>query len=212
MKRNTLQYLGLAFLIGEVALLLLPTRSIAQAFSPNQAFLLGINIDESVAFGATGHLISVTPAGADAVDYTFMYGTSGDTKVAIDATFFGPTLNLSAYTRTDVNTEVLSGSATIQLFVQGSSPNFAFDTATGPGGQTPASGVLPLGLAFTDPNFTPGSVIRYGLQFFGNPDQTATVRISTIVPEPSALALCAMGLVSGLMFLRVRRPNYFEVF
>jgi hypothetical protein len=202
MKRNTLQYLRLVFVIVAAGLLLAPTPSMAQSFSPNQAFLLGINIDESAAFGGSGHLISVTADGANAVDYTFMYGTTGDTKVAIDATFFGPNLNLSAYTRTDVNTEVLSGSATVQLFVQGNSPAFAFDTATGPGGQTAASGVLPLGLAFTDPNFTPGSVIRYGLQFFGNADQTATVRISTIVPEPSLLALCAMGLVSGLMFLR----------
>jgi len=209
MKRITFQKPLAAVVCAAISSLLLTAiSSTAQVFIPNQAFLLQISTDESPGFGGTGHPISITANGLNAVDYTVMFGLTGDTKVAVDRTSFGPTLDLSAFTGTTVNEKVLSGTASVQLFVQGGSPNFAFDTANGPGGQTSANGIVPISYTFaSDPNLTPNSLIRYGLQFFGTAGQTATIEFSTTpAPEPSSIAFCALGAMGGVpAFLRRRK-------
>jgi len=176
-------------------------------FLPDQAFLLQINTDENPGFGGTGHPNSITASGLTAVDYSVTFGLTGDTKVVIDRTSFGPNLDLSAFTSTAINAQVLSGMTQVQLFVQGGTPNFAFESISGPSGQNSGSGVAPISFTFaSDPNFSANNIIRYGLQFFGAAGETAVIRISGApVPEPSSLALCALGLVSGVAFLRRRK-------
>jgi len=209
MKRTAFQKLQAAVFCAAIcSLLLTATTSTAQVFMPNQGFLLQISTDETPGFGGTGQLISITANGLNAVDYTVMFGSTGDTKVAVDRTSFGPDLNLSAFTGTTVNEQVLSGKALVQLFVQGGSLPFAFDTANGPSGQTSANGIVPISYTFaSDTNLNPNFLYRYGFQFFGTAGQTATVEFSvTPAPEPSSIALSALGAMGGVAaFLRRRK-------
>jgi hypothetical protein len=174
----------------------------SQTFFPNTAFLSNINVDEDASFGATGVLNGITPNNG-AFDYNVTFGTTGNEGVNVDATFSGSSLNLSTFTDTEVNTEVLNGSATVVLFLQDGSSNFNFVQANGPNDQNLASGVLLLDYDFQSP-FTPNRVIRYGLAFFGTAGSTATIQISP-VPEPFSLRLLAIGTAGVLIFIRRRK-------
>ena len=200
---SRLQYLGL-ICAGIAAFLLLPiANSKAVTFFPAGPFLDRINIDEDANFGATGVLNS-TVATANSVTYNVTFGTTGGNEGAnVADSFYNSELNLSAYTDTEVNTEVLSGAATVVLFLQDGSANFNFVQANGPNGQDLASGVLPLDYQFQAP-FVPGKIVLYGFAFFGAPGTSATIEI-TPTPEPSTIALLTMGTFIGWALIRHRK-------
>jgi hypothetical protein len=203
-NRTTINLTGLAGAGIAACLLLSVTNSSAQIFLPDTAFLSGINVDEDASFGATGTLNSIVADG-NGFDYNVTFGTTGGNEgVNVDAPYLsGPTLNLSAFTDTEVNTKVLSGSATVVLFLQDGSAAYNFVQANGPDGQVLASGVLPLDYHFQPP-FTPDNIIRYGFAFFGTAGSKATIEISA-VPEPSSMALLAIAAMGGLAFIGRRK-------
>jgi spore coat protein U-like protein len=184
-------------------LLLSAANSKAVTFFPDGTFLDRINIDEDANFGATGVLNS-TVSTANSVTYNVTFGTSGVNEgVNVANSFYSSELDLSAYTDTEVNTEVLSGAATVVLFLQDGSANFNFVQANGPNGQDLASGVLPLDYQFQAP-FVPGKIVLYGFAFFGAPGTSATIEI-TPTPEPSTIALLTMGALGGWTMVRRRK-------
>ena len=184
-------------------LLLSAANSKAFTFFPAGPFLDRINIDEDANFGATGVLNS-TVATANSVTYNITFGTTGGNEGAnVADSFYNSELNLSAFTDTEVNTEVLSGAATVVLFLQDGSANFNFVQANGPNGQDLASGVLPLDYQFQAP-FVPGKVVLYGFAFFGAPGTSASIEI-TPTPEPSTIALLTLGALGGWALIRHRK-------
>ena len=202
-NRSRTNFFGL--ICAAIAALLLPpvTNSKAVTFFPAGQFLDSINIDEDANFGATGVLNS-TVATANSVTYNVTFGTSGGNEGAnVADSFYNSELNLSAYTDTEVNTEVLSGAATVVLFLQDGSANFNFVQANGPNGQNLASGVLPLDYQFQAP-FVPGKIVLYGFAFFGATCTSETIEI-TPTPEPSAFALLIMGALGGWGMVRRRK-------
>jgi hypothetical protein len=187
-------------------MLLSVANSKAVTFFPAGPFLDRINIDEDANFGATGVLNS-TVATADSVTYNVTFGTTGGNEGAnVADSFYSSELNLSAYTDTEVNTEVLSGAATVVLFLQDGSANFNFVQANGPNGQDLASGVLPLDYQFQAP-FVPGKIVLYGFAFFGAPGTSASIEI-TPAPEPSTFALLTMGALGGWALVQRRKAVY----
>ena len=201
--RSKLHHLRL-ICAGMAAILLIPVASSrAVTFFPDATFLSRINIDEDANFGATGVLNS-TVSTANSITYNVTFGTTGGNEgVNVANSFYSSELNLSAYTDTEVNTEVLSGAATVVLFLQDGSANFNFVQANGPNGQDLASGVLPLDYQFQTP-FVPSEVVLYGFAFFGAPGTSASIEI-TPTPEPSTIALLTMGAVAGWVRLRRRK-------
>jgi hypothetical protein len=187
-------------------------QAMAQLFLPDTTFLQGINVSETAAFGETGTLNSITHNG-NAVDYNITFGPNedlypGEEGVDVDATFFGPALNLSGFTGTEVNTEVLSGSLTIVMYVQGGTPPYSWVQADGPSGQSLANGVIPLTDEFLTSNqpLDPSDLIRYGFGFFGPVGTTATIEILPVgVPDQSLTLALLAGVAGGLEFLRRRK-------
>ena len=200
--RPKLRHLRLICACIAVILLIPAANSMAATFFPDGTFLDRINIDEDANFGATGVLNS-TVTTADSVTYNVTFGTTGANEgVNVANSFYSSELNLSAYTDTEVNTEVLSGSATIVLFLQDGSANFNFVQANGPIGQNLAGGVLPLDYQFQAP-FVPSKIVLYGFAFFGAPGTSATIEI-TPAPEPSTIVLVALGALGGWTVVRRR--------
>jgi hypothetical protein len=180
-------------------------------FYPGSSFLQGVSTDETANFGLAGTLNSITPNG-QAVDYNVTFG-SGSSGVGVDATFFGPSLNLSAFTGTAVQVSVVSGGPVqVDLFVQDGVSgqynwveNWSSWLAVG-------SGVTQLTLDFSTPAYGTGNaldsgdLIRYGFKIIGSPGNSATVEFSPVpAPEPSTwlAGMAALGLAG---FVHVRRP------
>jgi hypothetical protein len=111
----------------------------AQVYTPTTANLLALT-DESAGFGNSGHVNSVTPDGIGGVIVSFNFGetqsngrppASSQVWVPFDDTYFGPNLNLTAFTDSEVTVKLLAGSADaavdVQPFVQGgNSSSFGF--------------------------------------------------------------------------------------
>lgn len=168
-----------------------PASPNSQVYLPNPAFLQGIDTDETASFGGSGTLNGIKNT-EDGVEYNVTFGPGGDVSVSVDATFFGPYLDLWSFTAAEVNTEVLKGSASIQMFLQDGSASYDFQTAAGLAPQSVANGNVLLEDIFSTASYNTGlpldqsEIIRYGFKFFGSPGTTATIRISSLAisPEP----------------------------
>lgn len=132
-----------------------PAGPNATVYLPNPAFLQGINTDETASFGGTGTLNSIEETG-DGVVYNVTFGAGADVSVSVDSTFFGPYLNLWSFTATEVNTEVVRGSATIQMLLQDGSASYNFQVANGPNARSATNCVVQLEDVFSTPSYDTG--------------------------------------------------------
>jgi hypothetical protein len=226
----------LSILAAPAALTLAAATAVqAQVYTPTQAALLSFT-DESSGFGDSGHVNSVTADANGGVIVSLNFGETqsngrppaqSSVWVPFDVTYFGPNLNLSAFTDSEVEVSLLPGSADaavdVQPFIQGgNSSGFAFFGMSGaPAEVFPTNGGPAL---LSDANFAAhpsGSFtaagtdnIRWGFQVFPQPVFSGAEPFGTgpelieidpvvAVPEPASLGLLGLAIPA----LLARRRN-----
>ncbi|HEY1921474.1 MAG TPA: PEP-CTERM sorting domain-containing protein [Tepidisphaeraceae bacterium] len=207
----------------------------AQVYTPSQSTLLAFT-DESAGFGDGGHVNSVTPDLNGGVIVSINFGalqangrpTGLNPWVPFDVTYFGPNLDLSAFTDSEVSISLLPGSAEsvvdVQPFIQGgNSSSFAFFGMSG----APAEVFPTIGgpAILSDSNFAAHPSggftaagtdnIRWGFQVFPQPVYSAPDAFGTgpelieidpvVVPEPASLGL--LGLAVPALLARRRNAS-----